>query len=127
MSLIVECELHLLLLYRFVFFFFIIPRPTRPTRTDTLVPYTTLFRSHLVRQSSDSLDADRDLVAGQHRADARGGAGEHHVAGQQRGEGGDVGQHRSEENTSELQSLMRISYAGVCLKKKKALEQIKQL
>src|SRR3546814_7399838 len=73
-----------------------IPRPPRSTRTDTLFPYTTLFRSHRRRRSLV-------LVA----------AGHHHrVPGpQRRGE-------RSEEHTSELQSLMRISYAVFCLKKK---------
>src|SRR3546814_7819341 len=96
-------------------------RPPRSTRTDTLFPYTTLFRSafggmlddpvvrrvegiadelaayervawHTDRAVAD--DDDRDFVAG-----------------------GDL--VRSEEHTSELQSLMRISYAVFCLKKKK--------
>src|SRR3546814_4745421 len=85
-----------------------IRRPPRSTRTDTLFPYTTLFRSvegflsappalrlaggmgALVQALQGRLPADR-AVSG----------------------------HRSEEHTSELQSLMRISYAVFCLKKKK--------
>src|SRR3546814_3010010 len=99
-----------------------IRRPPRSTRTDTLFPYTTLFRSsvlsaaggedleQLVRRpagqvpaarASAVLDGDRvarvlEVVPARHRAVAR-----------------------SEEHTSELQSLMRNSYAVFCLKKKK--------
>src|SRR3546814_12700145 len=96
-------------------FFLMIRRPPRSTRTDTLFPYTTLFRSH---SSADILvqalvDLGVDTVFGY--------------------PGGAVlpiydalFQHatikhvlvRSEEHTSELQSLMRISYAVFCLKKK---------
>src|SRR3546814_20087474 len=83
-------------------FFFIIRRPPRSTRTDTLFPYTTLFRSHLEsyaqpleirRQGSSQI-----VQAPQRQRFAR-----------------------SEEHTSELQSLMRISYAVFCLKKKKQI------
>src|SRR3546814_9707822 len=75
-----------------------IRRPPRSTRTDTLFPYTTLFRSDV-----DGLGIIRR--ARQHGA----------VEGlQPLG----MGQRRSEEHTSELQSLMRISYAVFCLKKK---------
>src|SRR3546814_5495479 len=77
-----------------------IRRPPRSTRTDTLFPYTTLFRSHLVAGlfgHRQAFATDQGLVsvalAFQH--------------------------FRSEEHTSELQSLMRISYAVFCLKKKK--------
>src|SRR3546814_9537775 len=100
-------------------------RPPRSTRTDTLVPYTTLFRS-----------AERQVDAGacRHRHqmdDAVGRTADRH--GQRHGivEGRraqDIGRlevvpdhldnTRSEEHTSELQSLMRISYAVFCLKKK---------
>src|SRR3546814_6714544 len=78
-----------------------IRRPPRSTRTDTLFPYTTLFRSqlHALRREHDEPgddDADLGLL------DAH-----------------DVGQPRSEEHTSELQSLMRTSYAVFCLKKKR--------
>src|SRR3546814_5341253 len=87
-------------------------RPPRSTRTDTLFPYTTLFRS----------PRHEGIRAGLRRL--RGAGGE--PAGRRRGPGlqaahGDlrVGMSRSEEHTSELQSLMRISYAVFCLKKKK--------
>src|SRR3546814_7114685 len=110
----------------FIFFFLMIRRPPRSTRTDTLFPYTTLFRSR---------------EEGQHQAKR----GMHRAAHADHGAGGDHGHHgegkeseqcvihavlsgrrrrrrgvrRSEEHTSELQSLMRISYAVFCLKKKK--------
>src|SRR3546814_3444638 len=95
-----------------------IRRPPRSTRTDTLFPYTTLFRSiarealervaiELVRQE-DRMDelriavrSERVLVDGPFQL----------VLAAHRGK-------RSEEHTSELQSLMRISYAVFCLKKK---------
>src|SRR3546814_4044483 len=74
-----------------------IRRPQRSTRTDTLFPYTTLFRSDLASvggrrdiRKAANLDTRQLVVA-----------------------------IRSEEHTSELQSLMRISYAVFCLKKKK--------
>src|SRR3546814_4225617 len=96
-----------------------IRRPPRSTRTDTLFPYTTLFRSHewselmqralthatRVREQSpaqfldvqfrDTVKRPMDVVHDIYR--------------------------RSEEHTSELQSLMRISYAVFCLKKKKKI------
>src|SRR3546814_20961714 len=78
----------------FVCFFLMIRRPPRSTRTDTLFPYTTLFRSHLPRA------ARRCACAGAHRTQPA------------------LRQSRSEEHTSELQSLMRISYAVFCLKQK---------
>src|SRR3546814_15872504 len=78
-------------------FFLMIRRPPRSTRTDTLFPYTTLFRSYPGGR-------DRRLPAFR-RAPPRG-------ASRQRAD------RRSEEHTSELQSLMRISYAVFCLKKK---------
>src|SRR3546814_3564974 len=81
-------------------FFLMIRRPPRSTRTDTLFPYTTLFRSHL---------AGHPAV---HREQPERQAPRRH------GDGHQVAQ-RSEEHTSELQSLMRISYAVFCLKKKK--------
>src|SRR3546814_3259018 len=103
-------------------------RPPRSTRTDTLFPYPTLFRSssQRIRQidakprqpqrlaipargtqrmvqpvMSDGVRADQQLEA-------------EHAAGKVL-----QGERRSEEHTSELQSLMRISYAVFCLKKKK--------
>src|SRR3546814_1187761 len=81
-----------------------IRRPPRSTRTDTLFPYTTLFRSSL-----------RPGVAAVHLGQSRPAAATRLRAG----DGGrPAGQIRSEEHTSELQSLMRISYAVFCLKKK---------
>src|SRR3546814_2409643 len=77
-----------------------IRRPPRSTRTDTLFPYTTLFRSVIVNpgiilqsQANQTIPQGRTSFS----LDSRG---------------------RSEEHTSELQSLMRISYAVFCLKKK---------
>src|SRR3546814_7880186 len=86
-----------------------IRRPPRSTRTDTLFPYTTLFRSGFERRRLVQIQIDlRNLV-------------ELQVLGGQFL----LGIHidlvldlRSEEHTSELQSLMRISYAVFCLKKK---------
>src|SRR3546814_2593401 len=75
-----------------------IRRPPRSTRTDTLFPYTTLFRSasRLARRTRPPLRR-RNFGLCLFR----------------------FGHERSEEHTSELQSLMRISYAVFCLKKKK--------
>src|SRR3546814_5304607 len=90
------------------FFFLMIRRPPRSTRTDTLFPYTTLFRSPrwLSRHqpwaraaSSTSCAWPATFTLGQTRT-------------------------RSEEHTSELQSLMRISYAVFCLKKKKKYQTL---
>src|SRR3546814_10245576 len=89
-----------------------IRRPPRSTRTDTLFPYTTLFRSlagqdhrhrYMIRQLAHcamdyaALADDADLGLGE----------------------AELGGVKSEEHTSELQSLMRISYAVFCLNKKK--------
>src|SRR3546814_9485949 len=82
-----------------------IRRPPRSTRTDTLFPYTTLFRSRIYRRSSAPRRAGptarscgvlRIILAAPEPAER---------------------QPRSEEHTSELQSLMRISYAVFCLQK----------
>src|SRR3546814_11459606 len=90
------------------FFFLMILRPPRSTLTDTLFPYTTLFRSAPV-DGHAAIVGQRAIF---------GGVGQHLMDHQrQHGEGG--GGERSEEHTSELQSLMRISYAVFCLKKKK--------
>src|SRR3546814_6773359 len=111
-----------------------IRRPPRSTRTDTLFPYTTLFRSRTHRR-----ERGRDPTAHRGAVQAAGQPAE-----QGREQDGPVNRHRrpgacrplrcrrraerpvapaaadrSEEHTSELQSLMRISYAGFCLKKKK--------
>src|SRR3546814_1306238 len=110
-----------------------IRRPPRSTRTDTLFPYTTLFRSrsHTLSDSVQTLSPfgqEWVKAPGQGRGERQGPlrtrgsdgqrtfrraapvGGPHHEAAR-----GD----RSEEHTSELQSLMRISYAVFCLKKKK--------
>src|SRR3546814_10758291 len=105
----------------FLCFFLMIRRPPRSTRTDTLFPYTTLFRSH----PAGGLLAQRALVDvfGQDRAD-RVGEDHFHVRGvlreapRQPAHRARAAAARSEEHTSELQSLMRISYAVFCLKKK---------
>src|SRR3546814_2023022 len=87
-----------------------IRRPPRSTRTDTLFPYTTLFRSPHLAQHDERADAPKRVVRrnmlkmNDRRCEAI----------------------RSEEHTSELQSLMRISYAVFCLKKKKK-KHIEQL
>src|SRR3546814_4580422 len=90
------------------FFFLMIRRPPRSTRTDTLFPYTTLFRSlyrlisYIYNGVKRVLPALQDMRC--HRTTAK-------------------TVKRSEEHTSELQSLMRISYAVFCLKKKKTLNK----
>src|SRR3546814_5313142 len=92
-----------------------IRRPPRSTRTDTLFPYTTLFRSDelALAQHGDAVGHRHDLVQ-LVRDEDDGEALRHH--GLQGGE--ERLDLRSEEHTSELQSLMRISYAVFCLKKK---------
>src|SRR3546814_5435368 len=101
------------------FFFLMIRRPPRSTRTDTLFPYTTLFRSGVGA-------APRFHPAqSQSRARALYGAGGQSArlpCGKRRGLSPDC---RSEEHTSELQSLMRNSYAVFCLKKKKQKKRTK--
>src|SRR3546814_9723823 len=95
------------------FFFLMIRRPPRSTRTDTLFPYTTLFRSwqatFWVLTGFSGLALIGVLLmldeTNAHR---------------------DPGATRSEEHTSELQSLMRISYAVFCLKKKKKIKHNRQ-
>src|SRR3546814_3779341 len=101
-----------------------IRRPPRSTRTDTLFPYTTLFRSRDPVAAEGAVQRRRRLrldrwtqgacgTAGRGRSVRRGRYG---LPGQPAADEGGV---RSEEHTSELQSLMRISYAVFCLKKKK--------
>src|SRR3546814_13326449 len=100
------------------FFFLMIRRPPRSTRTDTLFPYTTLFRS------GPGLGGDLDLPLGDQRPGDRGAE---QVGALVDGVGAEHREHevahellaqRSEEHTSELQSLMRTSYAVFCFKKK---------
>src|SRR3546814_3827742 len=90
-------------------------RPPRSTRTDTLFPYTTLFRSvqgHGPRTREYSLD-----YRWRHTQQRTGAQADGHGR-QCRPAGFCLCGDRSEEHTSELQSLMRISYAVFCLKKK---------
>src|SRR3546814_1240883 len=124
-----------------LFFFLMIRRPPRSTRTDTLFPYTTLFRSHerpapaacaifviargrthrnaprshrrlsshLTRSSLRNLPRCHSFET--HRRNIRHKTSQLSVRE-------NIYRFRSEEHTSELQSLMRISYAVFCLKKK---------
>src|SRR3546814_21025576 len=92
------CMCSLLSMCKCFIFFLMIRRPPRSTRTDTLFPYTTLFRSQPDRGPEDLL---RPASSAWHPG----------LAAQQHG-------MRSEEHTSELQSLIRTSYAVFCLKKK---------
>src|SRR3546814_10575798 len=121
-------------LFTFFVFFLMIRRPPRSTRTDTLFPYTTLFRSlsddklarlqRLCRRRGRKRRQDhgnrrdpgsaRDLGAGE-------AAWRHHPSQMHRR----PPRARSEEHTSELQSLMRISYAVFCLQKKKKQKKTK--
>src|SRR3546814_15548360 len=89
------------------FFFLMIRRPPRSTRTDTLFPYTTLFRSRPGNPRHHRHGASYKV--GHHGRNAW-----HHA------------HDRSEEHTSELQSLMRISYAVFCLKKKNTTNNVLQ-
>src|SRR3546814_3594779 len=92
--------------------FLIIRRPPSSTRTDTIFPYTTLFRSG----SRAAKHCRRLFPAGPHRKKLQRQSGP--VGHSPRGAA-----PRSEEHTSELQSLMRISYAVFCLNKKKRRQQ----
>src|SRR3546814_3789381 len=110
------------------FFFLMIRRPPRSTRTDTLFPYTTLFRSAGSHHRSIGLEGRFDVEKADavDLIDARrpeiGGAAEEDLRDLLAAELRPI--LRSEEHTSELQSLMRISYAVFCLKKKKITRYI---
>src|SRR3546814_8075392 len=102
-----------------------IRRPPRSTRTDTLFPYTTLFRSaddDLLAEVGPAVEAGaeqrpRPDQQSRSRAEPAERLAERH-RDQPAGGRTDRTDQRSEEHTSELQSLMRISYAVFCLKKK---------
>src|SRR3546814_2675089 len=115
-----------------------VPRPPKATPTDTLFPYTTLFRYHTAlagpllsaclrtKASDQAADLEAGLREGRPRVDdiirppplfGIGRLQMDNPAEFRSGHAG-PGQDRSEEHTSELQSLMRISYAGFCLKTK---------
>src|SRR3546814_4689053 len=115
-------------------FFLMIRRPPRSTRTDTLFPYTTLFRSgvrrdHRLHAADMRHNAFGRLAVRLAAEDAATERGSHRhrayevgrrTIAQPRGFADElVEPRRSEEHTSELQSLMRSSYAVFCLKKKK--------
>src|SRR3546814_2464043 len=107
-------------------FFFMIRRPPRSTRTDTLFPYTTLFQSEAARRRyryrEGAAPRDRRPSAPAAASAARGGRPAIRYrcgCGNRRRAASLLRQPaRSEEHTSELQSLMSISYAVFCLKKK---------
>src|SRR3546814_7410415 len=116
-----------------------IRRPPRPTRTDTLVPYTTLFRSGgtgsgkttLLNAMSQLIDPGERIVTIEDAAELQ--LQQPHVVRLEtrpsnlEGSGEitmrDLVKNRSEEHTSELQSLMRISYAVFFLKKQNKIKQ----
>src|SRR3546814_4179687 len=143
------------MLYTVASFFLMIRPPPRSTRTDTLVPYTTLFRSRVqvrargtdgrrasaapcgnfdaterlpprARAAFDEPQGDPLLRLALCRGRAGGRLGRDSGAGHRRGRPAEPAA-RSEEHTSELQSLMRISYAVFCLKKKKQKQQRPQI
>src|SRR3546814_9701546 len=99
-----------------------IRRPPRSTRTDTLFPYPTLFRSDVLHVGDRSAGRLRDRDQPRHAAALAAPAAAGGIADDLRHQAGDgivgAADARSEEHTSELQSLMRISYAVFCLKKK---------
>src|SRR3546814_2508659 len=129
-----------------------IRRPPRSTRTATLLPYTTLFRADRAEQlychlrqgnpgghprSSARRPSEKETgwrAGGFRRADRAPGARARELAGAGEVRGGNLRHRqpashggRSEEHTSELQSLMRISYAVFCLKKKTLRQTEKQI
>src|SRR3546814_3275311 len=127
-----------------MFFFLMIMRPPRSTRTDTLFPYTTLFRSeergvavevhriiapmpgrdHAAVKVEDAHEfgtLETGLLRNRSISERQGRYSPHQAPVRlplRRGASSSTAASRSEEHTSELQSLMRISYAVFCLKKK---------
>src|SRR3546814_12779039 len=103
-------------------FFFMIRRPPRSTRTDTLFPYTTLFRStaktirplHQAISEAPRIPIETPKLTGS--INLKGARIDDIVLPTYNQT---IKKDRSEEHTSELQSLMRISYAAFCLQKKK--------
>src|SRR3546814_1933298 len=102
-----------------------IRRPPRSTRTDTLFPYTTLFRSSELAPIEEAR-ANAFIIDPALKPPAPKQPGLHVYADWDLN---DLREHidRSEEHTSELQSLMRISYAVFCLKKKKKHKNIDRI
>src|SRR3546814_1223182 len=95
-----------------MFFFLMIRRPTRTTRTDTLCPYTTLFRSERIGRTVGTVSRSRLIL------DRSTGASTAFASTRATRNATTCVLARSEEHTSELQSLMRTSYAVFCLKNK---------
>src|SRR3546814_3429014 len=105
----------------FVCFFLMIRRPPRSTRTDTLFPYTTLFRSGEAERAKKVIQnllsfarkhsPEKEVIQINDILEKTLGLTDYEMRKN--------GVKRSEEHTSELQSLMRISYAVFCLKKKR--------
>src|SRR3546814_15069437 len=124
----------MLLFIFFIVFFLMIRRPPRSTRTYTLFPYTTLFRSHVIMTNISNNRYERCDNIGRIQPASQTGLPDHEVRisymskilnRHRRNDlehGWSAHFRRSEEHTSELQSLMRISYAVFCLKKKKYLQ-----
>src|SRR3546814_7621255 len=105
------------------FLFFMNRRPPRSTRTDTLFPYTTLFRSHMeaANRYLDIIDNNIDVAIRTREYEPDSNITIRRLCETRRilaASPGYLARNRSEEHTSELQSLMRISYAVFCLKKK---------
>src|SRR3546814_4141463 len=105
-----------------LFFFLMIRRPPRSTRTDTLFPYTTLFRSDqafhdLVADGKGRIQRCHRLLE-DHRQPVAAQVALGVLVERQQVGALEADTARSEEHTSELQSLMRISYAVFCLKQK---------
>src|SRR3546814_2680583 len=99
-----------------------IRRPPRSTRTDTLFPYTTLFRSVYgpgLEEAYDTIPAEVYIKARDRDGNDMKRGGDPFLVAVT----GTSGPVRSEEHTSELQSLMRISYAVFCLKKKNSINR----
>src|SRR3546814_1712522 len=106
------------------FLFLMIPRPPRSTRTDTLFPYTTLFRSPGSTQLVSQRETARALPTPrvQEYPHVKGHRQWLEITNERKiieKKSESFHNARSEEHTSELQSLMRISYAVFCLKKQK--------
>src|SRR3546814_947342 len=107
-----------------------IRRPPRSTRTYTLFPYTTLVRSRSFCQDAPGASTTTASAIAASTAKATRGRGRRSIRVHRRASDGDPAasrgagsssggnRKRSEEHTSELQSLLRISYAVFCLKKK---------
>src|SRR3546814_2189324 len=105
-----------------------IGRPPRSTRTDTPFPYPALFRSESGGARLDDGNitlVEVDRARGGHAARERAALRAHDADAQILHARG-IDPHRSEEHTSELQSLMRISYAVFCLKNKTTIPNSKK-